>query len=141
MEQNEPVLLEEESDLDSVGIDELCQALDKSCREVTDLYNDTYMTFRGMRRKVKDEMHTMDRQPLKPKSHAKKWIQAHGLSETPTFQEFFNAICTDLQAEDRLDLTYRTVTPTKEIAKLFRIEENKPIHILDFLVLAPEIFH
>ncbi len=85
----EPVLLEEESDLDSVGIEELCEALNKSCKQVTEVYNDTYMQFRGLRKKVKDEMHTMDHQALKPKAHAKKWIQAHGLSETPSFHDFF----------------------------------------------------
>jgi hypothetical protein len=136
----EPVLLEEESDLDSVGLEDLCNALNKSCRQVTEIYNDTYMQFRGLRKKVKDEMHTMDHQPLKPKAHAKKWIQAHGLSETPTFHDVFEAICEDLKGEDRLDLTNRTLTPTKEIAKLFKIPENKPIHIFDFLLLVPEVF-
>jgi hypothetical protein len=37
----EPILLEDESDLDSVGIDELCEVLTKSCKQVTDIYNDT----------------------------------------------------------------------------------------------------
>lgn len=136
----EPVLLEEESDLDSVGIDELCQALDKSCKEVTDLYNDTYMQFRGLRKKVKDEMHTLDRQPLKPKPHIKRWLKKHNLPETPTFQEFFGVICDVLAKEDRLDLSQRTLKPTKEIASLFRIEAETPIHVLDLLMQAPEVF-
>ena len=136
----EPILLEEESDLDSTGVEELCQALNKSCQQVTDLYNDTYMQFRGLRKKVKEEMHTMDYQPLKPKSHVKKWLQNHELPETPTFHEFFAAVCHDLKREDRLDITHRTVTPTKEIAKLFRVEENKPIHIFDLLLQVPEVF-
>jgi hypothetical protein len=136
----EPVLLEEESDLDSVGVDELCQALDKSCRLVTDLYNDTYMQFRGLRKKVKEEMHTLDRQPLKPKPHVKRWLKKHNLPETPTFQEFFEVVCDELQKEDRLDLSQRTLTPTKEIAKLFCVEADSPIHILDFLMQATEVF-
>jgi hypothetical protein len=136
----EPVLLEEESDLDSVGIDELCQALDKSCKQVTDLYNDTYMQFRGLRKKVKDEMHTLDRHPLKPKSHVKRWLKKHNLSETPSFQEFFAVVCDELTKGDRLNLSERTVTPTKEIANLFNIEAEKPIHVLDLLMQATEVF-
>ena len=137
----EPVLLEEESDLDSVGVEELCQALQTSCKQITDVYNDTYLQFRGLRKKVKEELHTMNHQPLKPKAHAKKWIQSHGLSETPSFHEFFEAICHELKAEDRLDITNRTLTPTKDIAKLFKIAENQPIHIFDFLLLVPSVFH
>ena len=137
----EPILLEEESDLDSVGIDELCQALNKSCKQVTDLYNDTYMQFRGLRKKVKEEMHTMDRQPLKPKSASvKKWLKSHNLPETPTFQEFFDVVCSELQKEDRLNLSDRTITPTKEIAKLFSVKAETPIHVLDFLTQATEVF-
>jgi hypothetical protein len=137
----EPILLEEESDLDSVGIDELCQALDKSCKQVTDLYNDTYMQFRGLRKKVKDEMHTMDRHPLKPKSaFVKKWLKTHNLPETPTFQEFFEVVCDELQKDDRLNLSERTITPTKEIAKLFSVEAEIPIHVLDFIMQATEVF-
>jgi hypothetical protein len=136
----EPILLEEESDLDSVGVEELCQALSKSCKQVTEVYNDTYMQFRGLRKKVKDELHTMDHQPLKPKAHAKKWIQAHGLPETPSFHDFFEAICKELQDEDRLDITNRTLIPTKDIAKLFKVPANEPIHIFDFLLLVPDVF-
>ena len=136
----EPILLEEESDLDSVGIDELCVALNKSCKEVTDLYNDTYMQFRGLRKKVKDELNTMDRQPLKPKSHVKRWLKKHNLSDTPSFQEFFGVICDELAKEDRLDLSTRTIKPTKEIAMLFRVEAETPIHVLDLLMRAPEVF-
>lgn len=136
----EPILLEEESDLDSVGIDELCQALDKSCKQVTELYNDTYMQFRGLRKKVKDEMNTLDRQPLKPKSHVKRWLKKHNLPDTPTFEEFFGEVCNVLTKDDRLNLSERTVTPTKEIAQLFCVEAEKPIHILDLLVQATEVF-
>ena len=137
----EPVLLEEESDFDSGDIDELCQALNKSCKQVTDLYNDTYMQFRGLRKKVKDEMNTLDRHPLKPKTHVKRWLKKHTLPETPSFQEFFEVICNELAKEDRLNLSARTVTPTKEIASLFNIEAEKPIHILDLLMQATEVFH
>jgi hypothetical protein len=137
----EPVLLEEESDLDSVGIDELCQALNKSCKQVTDLYNDTYMQFRGLRKKVKDEIHTLDCHPLKPKPHVKRWLKKHNLPETPSFQEFFGAVCDELTKGDRLNLSERTVTPTKEIANLFNIEAEKPIHVLDLLMQATEVFH
>jgi hypothetical protein len=137
----EPILLEEESDLDSVGIDDLCEALNKSCKQVTDLYNDTYMQFRGLRKKVKEEMQTMDRQPLKPKSASvKKWLKSHNLPETPTFQEFFDVVCSELQKEDRLNLSDRTVTPTKDIAKLFCVEAETPIHVLEFLMQATEVF-
>lgn len=136
----EPILLEDESDLDSVGIDELCQALDKSCKQVADLYNDTYMQFRGLRKKVKDEMHTLDRQPLKPKPHVKRWLKKHNLSETPSFQEFFAVVCDELSKSDRLDLTNRTLTPTKEIASLFRVEAEVAIHVLDLLMQATEVF-
>jgi hypothetical protein len=137
----EPVLLEDESDLDSIGIDELCDALNKSCKQVTELYNDTYMQFRGLRKKVKDEMHTLDRQPLKPKSHVKRWLKKHKLPETPTFQEFFAEVCSQLEKEDRLDLSKRTVTPTKDIAQLFQIEAETPIHVVDLLMKATEVFH
>ncbi len=137
----EPVLLEDESDLDSVGVEELCKALNDSCKQVTDLYNDTYMQFRGLKKKVKDELHTLDRHPLKPRAHVKKWLQSHELPDCPSFQEFFEAVCRDLKREDRLDITARTVTPTKEVAKLFKIKENQPIHIFDLLLRAPEVFH
>jgi hypothetical protein len=136
----EPVLLEEESDLDSVGIEELCDALNKSCKQITEVYNDTYMQFRGLRKKVKDEMHTMDYQPLKPKAHAKKWIVAHGLSDTPSFHDFFEAVCKELKEEDRLNITDRTLIPNKDIAKLFKVPVDQPIHIFDFLPLVPEVF-
>lgn len=137
----EPALLEDESDLDSGEIDELCQALNKSCKQVTELYNDTYMQFRGLRKKVKDEMHTLDHQPLKPKAHVKRWLKKHNLPDTPSFQEFFEVICDELTKEDRLNLSERTVMPTKEIANLFNIEAEKPIHILDLLMQATEVFH
>lgn len=137
----DPVLLEDESDIDSVGIDELCEVLDRSCKQVTDLYNDTYMQFRGLRKKVKDEMNTLDRTPLKPKSHVKRWLRKHNLSETPTFQEFFGVICDELTKGDRLDLSSRTVRPTKEIASLFQIEAETPIHVLDLLMKSTEVFH
>jgi hypothetical protein len=86
-------------------------------------------------------MHTFDNQPLKPKAHARKWIQSHGLSETPTFHEFFEVVCKELQGNDRLDITNRTLTPTKDIAKLFKIPENQAIHIFEFLLLVPDVFH
>ena len=136
----EPVLLEEESDLDSVGVEELCHALTTSCKQITDIYNDTCVQFHGLRKKVKEEMHTMDYQPLKPKAHAKKWILAHGLSETPSFHDFFEAVCNELKGEDRLNITDRTLTPNKDIAKLFKVPENQPIHIFDFLLLVPDVF-
>jgi hypothetical protein len=136
----ETVHLEDESDLDSVDLDELCQALDKSCKQVADLYNDTYMQFRGLRKKVKDELNTLDRQPLKPKPHVKKWLKKQNLPESPTFHEFFEVVCDQLTKEDRLDLSQRTVRPTKEIATLFHIEAEKPIHVLDLLVHATEVF-
>ena len=134
------VVLQEEEEIDDTTIEELCQALQKSSQQVTELYNDTYLQFRGLRKKVRDEMNTMDKQPLKPKAHAKKWMVSHGLSEKPTFHEFFEKVCDDLANEHRLDLAHRTLTPNKEIAKLFRIKENEPIHIMDFIVQATEVF-
>jgi len=137
----ETVHLEDESDLDSIDLDELCQALNKSCKQVTELYNDTYMQFRGLRKKVKDELNTLDRLPLTPKPHVKRWLKKHKLSETPSFQEFFEIVCAELTKEDRLNLSARTITPTKEIASLFHIEAEKPIHVLDLLMQATEVFH
>lgn len=136
----ETVHLEDESDLDSVDLGELCEILDKSCKQVADLYNDTYMHFRGLRKKVKDEMHTLDRQALKPKPHVKRWLKKQNLSETPSFHEFFEVVCDQLTKEDRLDLSKRTVRPTKEIANLFNIEAETPIHVLDLLMQATEVF-
>lgn len=134
------VVLQEEEEIDDTTIEELCQALQKSSQQVTELYNDTYLQFRGLRKKVRDEMNTMDRQPLKPKAHAKKWMISHDLPETPTFHAFFEKVCDDLAKEHRLDLAHRTLTPNKEIAKLFRIQENQAIHIMDFIVQATEVF-
>jgi hypothetical protein len=135
------VVLQEEEEIDDTTIEELCEALHKSSQQIAELYNDTYIQFRGMKKKVKEEMNSMDKQALKPKAHAKKWIAAHDLPETPTFYEFFEKVCDDLAKEQRLDLATRTLVPTKEIAKLFRVKENEPIHILDFIMQAPEIFH
>ncbi len=138
--ESEPVILEEADDVDDVDIDELCIALRKSTEQIASLYNDTYMQFRGMRKKLREEMTTMDKQPLRPKSNTKKWLVKHGLAETSSFHEFFGKVCDELAKEHRLDISHRTVLPNKEIAKLFQVPVDEPIHIIDFIKQAPELF-
>lgn len=136
----EPTLLEDDESVDNCDIDELCEALKKSSDQIATLYEDTYTQFRGMRKKIKEEMHSMDKLPLKPKAHAKKWLEKHSLPENPTFEEVFGKICDELNKDHRLNIANRTLTPNKEIAKLFHVKADEPIHIFDFLMQAPEVF-
>lgn len=133
----------EESDSDTSGesLKELCQSLQRSSTQLAETVEDTYQHFKGLRRKVKDEEYSLDKMPLKPRAHTRKWLEAHGLPERATYSEFFDQVLKELAQEDRLDLSARTLLPTPSLATLLKIPKDKAIHIIDFIALAPTLFH
>jgi hypothetical protein len=126
---------------DSEAIEELCSTLHKSSMLVASLFDETYEQFRSLRKKVKYETISLEDVPLYPRSATRKWLTRHNLSESLTFQEFFAYVLDLLAKEHRLILARRTVLPNKELAKLFQVEAEREIHILEFLSHIPLMFH
>ena len=134
-------LEEEDSDTSGESLKELCQSLQRSSLQLADTVEDTYQHFKGLRRKVKEEECSLDKMPLKPRAHTRKWLEAHGLPERCTYTEFFEEVLKELAQEDRLDLSARTLYPTASLATLLKVPKETPIHIIDFIALAPTLFH
>lgn len=133
-----------DEEMDTIDIEDLCSSLRKSSIEVENLYNDTFMHMRAFKKKLKDQewstnsLHTV---PLKAKPHTKLWLKKNKLYRGISFQEFFAFICDELAKENRLDLSKRTIKPSEDIAVLFNIPADQPIHILDFIERTPDLFY
>lgn len=134
-------LEEDDSDTSDESLKELCQSLQRSSLQLAETVEDTYTHFKGLRRKVKEEEYSLDKMPLKPRAHTRKWLEAKGLSEKITYTEFFEEVLKELSQDNRLDLSARTLVPTNSLATLLKIPKENPIHIIDFISLAPTLFH
>ena len=133
---------DDENDLENTeSIEELCSTLHKSSMLIASLFDETYDQFRSIRKKVKHETISLEDVPLHPRAQTRKWLAAHGLSESLTFQEFFSYVLDLLAKEQRLILTRRSVRPNAELAKLFHVEAEQELHILEFLSQIPTLFH
>jgi hypothetical protein len=141
MESISIVLLEEDSDDNGQNLKELCQSLQQSSLQLATAVEDTYQHFKLIRRKVKEEEHSLDKLPLKPRAHTRKWLEAHGLPEQCNYADFFTEVLNELSKEDRLDLSRRTLVPNASLAALVKIPVDVPIHIMDFISLTPTMFH
>lgn len=138
MESCDQVSLEE---FDTENLSDICQSLQKSSLQFAQEFESTYQQFKLFRKKVKDESAALDEMPLKPRAHTRKWLEQHGLGQEITFTVFFEALLNELATEKRLDLTTRTVIPTKEIASLYRIPQDTAISVFDLLERTPVLFH
>lgn len=138
MESCDQVSLEE---FDTENLSDICQSLQKSSLQFAQEFESTYQQFKLFRKKVKDESAALDEMPLKPRAHTRKWLERHGLSQEITFTVFFEALLNELATEKRLDLTTRTLIPTKEIASLYRIPQDTAISVFDLLERTPVLFH
>ena len=133
-----------DEEIDDVDIEDLCSSLRKSSMEVVNLYNDTFVQMRAFKKKLKDQesaTYTLHTVPLKAKPHTKLWLKKNKLYREISFQEFFAFVCEELAKENRLDLSKRTVKPSEDIALLFGVPAEQPIHILDFIERTPELFY
>lgn len=133
-----------DDELDEVDIDDLCSSLRKSSMEIVNLYNDTFVQMKMLKKKMKEQesdTYSLNNVALTPKPHTKLWLKKNKLYRAITFHEFFTYVCETLAKENRLDLSKRTVTPSEDIAQLFQIPVEQPIHILDFIEQTPELFY
>ena len=108
-------LEEEDSDTSGESLKELCKSLQRSTVQLAETVN--------------------------TRAHMRKWLEAHGLTERSSYADFFDVVLNELSQENRLDLSARTLCPTAQLAALLKIPKDKPIHIIDFLALAPTLFH
>jgi hypothetical protein len=138
METSDTVSLE---DYDTENLSEICHSLQKSSVKFAEEFETTYQQFKLFRKKVKAESSTLDAVPLKPRAHTRKWLEANGLSQEISFGDFFDFLLSQLAARKRLDLTSRSLLPTKDVANLYRIPVEKPISIFDLLERTPTLFH
>jgi hypothetical protein len=138
MESCDEVSLEE---YDTENLSDICQTLQKSSIQFAQEFESTYQQFKLLRKKVKDESAALDEMPLKPRAATRKWLAAKGLSNEVTFTLFFETLLNQLAADHRLDLTNRTIIPTKDIASLYQIPLDVPISIFDILERTPLLFH
>jgi hypothetical protein len=133
-----------DEDIDDVDIEDLCSSLRKSSMEVVNLYNDTFVQMRAFKKKLKEQesaTYSLNTVALKAKPHTKLWLKKNKLYREISFQEFFAFVCEELAKENRLDLSKRTVKPSEDIALLFGVPAEQPIHILDFIERTPELFY
>jgi len=133
-----------DEDLDDIDIEDLCSSLRKSSMEVANLYNDTFVQMKMLKKKMKEqesETYSLNTMPVTPKPHTKLWLKKNKLYRAISFHEFFTYVCEELAKENRLDLSKRTVTPSEDIAQLFQVPAEQPIHILDFIERTPELFY
>ena len=133
-----------DEDLDDVDIEDLCSSLRKSSMDVANLYNDTFVQMKMLKKKMKEQesdTYSLNTMALKPKPHTKLWLKKNKLYRELSFHEFFTYVCHILAKEHRLDLSKRTVTPSEDIAQLFHVPAEQPIHILDFIERTPELFY
>lgn len=77
------------------------------------------------------------REPLKPREHIEAWCAEHGLSNTPTLDEFIEACFT---AAKSLDLETRIITFKKEDAEILW-KGKRRISVFDVLSFVPTLFH
>lgn len=77
------------------------------------------------------------REPLKPQEHIEAWCAEHGLSSTPTLDEFIEACFT---AAKSLDLESRIITFKKEDAEILW-KGKRRIHVFELLSFVPTLFH
>jgi hypothetical protein len=138
MESCDQVSLEE---FDTENLSDICQSLQKSSLQFAQEFESTYQQFKLFRKKVKDESAALDEMPLKPRAHTRKWLEAHGLCQEISFTRFFETVLNELASEKRLDLTTRSLIPTKDIASLYRIPQDTPISVFDLLERTPVLFH
>ena len=76
-------------------------------------------------------------EPLRPKSPIEAWCTQHGLSKTPTLQEFTDACFT---AATSLDLETRIATFKKEDAEILW-KGKRRISVFELMSLIPTLFH
>ena len=77
------------------------------------------------------------REPLRPKAPIQAWCTEHGLSSTPTLQEFTDAC---FSAATSLELESRIVTFKKEDAEILW-KGKRRISVFELVSLIPTLFH
>ncbi len=126
---------------DTENLSDICRSLQKSSLQFAQEFESTYQQFKLFRKKVKDESAALDEMPLKPRAATRKWLETHGIMTEVSFTRFFETLLNQLAAEKRLDLTSRTVIPTRDIAALYQIPVETPISVFDLLERTPVLFH
>ena len=71
-----------DEDLDDIDIEDLCSSLRKSSMEVANLYNDTFVQMKMLKKKMKEqesETYSLNTMPVTPKPHTKLWLKNNKL--------------------------------------------------------------
>ena len=89
--------------------------------------------FQRTKRETTDWM----KEPLRPRPHIEAWCAQHGLSSTPTLDEFIDACFT---AAKSMDLETRIATFKKEDAEVLW-KGRRRISVFEILSSIPTLFH
>jgi hypothetical protein len=133
-------MMRQESDEDSVSdhesVDSIMDELKKQMMTIDSISTqiETHVTHLYCRSKVEttDWMH----EPLRPKPHIAKWCGKHGLSYSPTLDEFTDAC---FKASKSIDLDTRTITFHKEDAAILWHGKRR-ITVFDMIAFVPSLF-
>jgi hypothetical protein len=133
----------EQSDTDSESYKEMCRNLRSHSKRVDKELDECMKRFKIIRRKVQEEQADFTEAALQPRPDTLKWLKAHDISATPTFQEFFSAFLQAHKDNERLDISARTIRLHKDALTMFGFTntQEEPICLLKLLSRMPEAFY
>jgi hypothetical protein len=126
-----------ETETEQEGLDTILSDLKVQMEEIEANSNELTTHVVRLFQRAKRETVDLMQEPLMPKASIRAWCAEHGLSGTPTLQEFIDSC---LSAAIFLDLETRIATFKKEDAEILW-KGKRRISVFELVSLIPTLFH
>lgn len=125
-----------ESESDGESVSDVLNELKMRMKEINNISKSIDSHIIDLYKRAKSETVDWMNEPLKPRSHIKKWCSLHGLSDNPTMDEFIEAC---LDAAWKTDLDSRMLTFKNEDAAILW-NGTRRVTIFEIIRLVPTLF-
>lgn len=125
------------SDSDEEGLETVLSELKMQMESIETISNQLTTHVVDLFQRAKRETVDWMREPLRPQDIIEAWCAEHGLSKTPTLEEFTEAC---FSAATSLDLETRIATFKKEDAEILW-KGKRRISVFELISLIPTLFH
>ena len=125
------------SDSDEEGLETVLSELKMQMESIETISNELTTHVVDLFQRAKRETVDWMREPLRPHHIIEAWCAEHGLSKTPTLEEFTEAC---FSAATSLDLETRIATFKKEDAEILW-KGKRRISVFELISLIPTLFH
>ncbi len=125
----------------TVSLEEILGSLKRNANAVDVYFHESRSKLKAIHKKLALESGDPSELPLQPRTRLMKWLTDHSLPVDCSFSEFFEALMEEHGAEDRLDLSARTVHLNPAACILFgRSTRASLVSLLDLLEQIPSLY-